>query len=160
MRDVFPVAGREGEVGILALEAECRRQVGNDGDSLEEACHEAADRSGGAHGVGGPAKGTFGKSRALRMKDRQEIAREDGGLSLGGLAQRAQGLLGDTRVLEDDGATRCPEGCLDGGNLGGGDLDQRGECAGDAGLEELRTVEAAQDRLRSLAKSLTLALEL
>ena len=160
MAHELPVAGREGKIGKLALEPQAGRQIGNDGHPLEESCDKAADRTRGPHGVRRPADGSLGEHGGLPVKHGKEVSGEDTGLPLGGLPEGTERLLGDSRVLENNGAAGRPKGRLDGGDLGRGDLDEGGQRARDPGLEELRTVEATKDRLCALPQPLTLALQL
>ena len=144
-------AGGKGEAGIGFLESEGGLEIGHDRHSLEEAGDESVGGARRANDVGGPADRSFGKHACLLCRNRKQVAGQDRSASLGGLAQGLEGCLGHARIGEDNGAACRPEGCLDGGDLRGWYLDQRGERAEDPGLVELGSVESAQDGLRSLA---------
>ena len=117
-------------------------------------------RPGGADDIGCPAESPVRQGSRLMRGHRQEVSRENRGAALGRLAQCLQSGLGHTGIGEDDGPAGGAKGGLDRGNLRRRDFDQRGERADDPGLEELRTVEPPQDRLRPLSQTLTLALQL
>ena len=160
MAHELPVACREGKIGRLTLEPQGGRQVGDDGHSLQKPSDKTTHRAGSPDGIRRPAKGSLGKHRGLPVQHGEEVPGEDAGLPLGGLPEGTERLLGDTRVLENNGAASRSQGGLDGRDLGRGNLDEGGQCACDRGLEELRTVKSPEDRLGALAQALALSLQL
>ena len=156
----LPSAGGKAEARVRFLETEGGLEIGYDRHSLEESAEQSMGGSRRADDIGGPADRAFGKHGCLLGRNRKQVAGQDRGAALGGLAQCLEGLLGHAGIGEDDRAAGGTESRLNGGDLGLRDLDQRGECPEDSGLVELGPVESAQDGLGSLAEPFSLALEL